>query len=126
MGLNLVVVVAGVLGVDLPRRPQPGGSVEGARGDADGVPVGRVPEQARAALGAEAAARVRLALRAVDPAQRAVLDDPHVGAMRGRGRPDVAGPAPALAAMTEDDVPGPVRFEANRPAAGRGRAAPRR
>ena len=71
-----LVVVAGVRRVDLHDRLQPGRRVERARGDADRVAVGRFPEQARAALAAEAPARVRVALRAVDPAQAILAGQP--------------------------------------------------
>src|ERR687896_18637 len=104
MGPNLLVVVAGELGVDLPGRLQTGRQVERARGEADRVPAGRLPEQARPALGAEAAAGVGHALPAVDPLQGAVLDDPHLVTRRGARGPHVARPAAALAAVAHHDV----------------------
>src|SRR5918998_5750270 len=102
--LSELVVVARVLGVDLLRRAQAGGRVEGAGGEADRVAAGRLPEQARAALGAEAAPGVGLALGALDPSETGVRGQAQLVARRGRRRPHVTGPPAAFAAVAHHDV----------------------
>ncbi len=73
-------------------------------GDADRVAAGRVPEQARAALGAESAAGAGVAVRAVDPAEAALFDEYEVFAPSGGARGEMAVPPAALLAVTDQDV----------------------
>src|SRR5581483_8369947 len=118
-----VVVVAGEVEVDLAQDRQAGRGVEAARRDADRLAAARLPEEARAALRAERATRVRDAVRTVDPPHRVGRrDDELLPRRRGRG-PDVAAPRAALGAVADDDVAeGAVDLEpdgAAEPASGR-------
>src|SRR5918992_3361134 len=117
MTRRLVVVVPAELGVDVAHRLQSGRRVERAGREADRVPARCLPEEARSTLRAEAAAGVCLALRTVYPAQGAVVVDVDVLAWRLAFRPQVTGPAPALAAMAHDHVARrAVHLEADGPA----------
>src|ERR687896_2521684 len=117
MAPSLLVVVARELGVDVADGLQPRRGIQRAGGEADRPAAGRLPEEARAALRTESAAGVRLALGAVDPAQRALLGDADVLTRRLACRPDVARPAPALAAVAHHHVARrAVHLEADGPA----------
>src|SRR5205085_6513492 len=76
--------------------------VERAGADADRVAVRGVPEQAGPALRAEPTACVRVALRALDPAQRRVAEEHEVPAPRSRGCPGLAAPPAALRAVADE------------------------
>ena len=99
-----LVVVAGLGHVPMGGHAEIRGAVQGSGRDADRRPARRVPEQARAALGAEAAAGAGLAVGALDPAQAAVLHEHEVLAARGRARREVSVPAPALDAVADQHV----------------------
>src|SRR4051794_1149131 len=98
------VVRGGLCDVDVPDGAQPAVVVERAGRDRDRLAAWRFPEEARAAGAAEPATRTGVALRAGDPAQPALLRDAQVTApgCRRRARPTV--PAPALAAVADEDV----------------------
>src|SRR5215208_42069 len=99
-----LVVVAGIRRVDLGDRLQPARLVERSRGDRDRVAVRGVPEQARATLAAESAARVGVALGTVYPAQSALGDQAKCPGGDGSGGAHVPVPAAALGAVAEDHV----------------------
>src|SRR5580693_1677250 len=97
--------------------PQAGGVVERAGRDADRLAPRRVPEQARAALAAEAAPRPRVAVWAVDPAQPARLHEHELLLARGAARRYVTAPAAALLAVADQNVTErPGHLVADRPA----------
>ena len=81
-----LVPVGRLPGVDVSCDAKARWCVERACCDADPLAVGRLPEEARSALGAEGPARVSYAVRAVDPAERRRLADREVlDARRGEG-----------------------------------------
>ena len=65
--------------------------------------VGRLKEDARSALAAEATPKVAIAVRALGPAKRIPVDDDVLRLGRREG-PEVSTPAPALDAVADGDV----------------------
>src|SRR5687768_12822388 len=99
-----LVVVAGAVHPDLPHRADAGRRIEAPGRDAHALAARHLPEQRRAALGAEPAPSVVFRVRAVDPAKPALLCEPDLGDERVRSGPSVTRPAPALRAMAQDDI----------------------
>src|SRR5437867_1182672 len=99
-----LVPVALLTGVPVPGDAQTGFPVQRAGRDRHVVAVGRIPEQARAALRAKPAPSVGVAGRAVDPAQAALLVEHEPLARTGGGGAGRAMPAPALDAVADQDV----------------------
>src|SRR5438067_1610398 len=99
-----LVVVAGLGDVPVASGAQSGGAVDRARADADRLTLRGVIKKARPALGTEASSRPLIAAGAVDPAKPTLLDQDDVLPARRRARRHVAGPAPALLAMTDQHV----------------------
>src|ERR1700752_2990733 len=83
---------------------QPGRDIQGTSGDAHRREPGRVPEQAGAALAAEAAPRPRVAAGTVDPAKAPLLDQLEILLPCRRGRRDMAVPSAALLAVADQYV----------------------
>ena len=100
-----LVVLAGLGDIPVAGDAQAGGAVERTGGDADRRAPGGVPEQARAALRAEAAARAGVATWAVDSAQPSILEQHEILAPRSRARGYVAVPAPAFPTVADEDIP---------------------
>ena len=81
-----------------------GRAIERADSNVDPVAPGGLPEEARAAFLAEPAASVPIALRAVQPAQRALVDESQMIDLRGGECPEISAPASALLAVAQEDV----------------------
>ena len=97
------VPVAGLVGVPVARDAKPRRSVERADCDRHILGVGRLEEEARSALAAEATPKVAIAVRTFDPAKRISVDD-DVLRLGGREGAEVSTPAPALDAVADGDV----------------------
>src|SRR5439155_21558652 len=96
--------VAVTVRVPVADHAQAGGLVDRAGGDRHRVAFGRIPEEARAAVPAETAARAPVALGTVDPAEGALVQDDDGVALRRRRGPCVAGPPAAFDAVADEDV----------------------
>ena len=98
------VVVAGLGDVPVADDAQSGRSVKRSGGNADRLALRGVPEQARSAIGAESAASSGITPRAVDPAQRTVIEDHKIAPRRRRVRRHVPIPAATFLAMADQHV----------------------